>query len=544
MKLSKYLLVGVAALTLVSCEKDDPTFANYVAPKTNTTDEPKDDEPVIPEGATLAEVTIDRNTLYQEIKGFGASDCWAPHFVGKYWTDKRDAIAELLFDQSASGGTTKGIGLSMWRMNLGAGSLEQGDNSGITEVGRRAESYRSGTTDYDWTKCEGQQFFMDKARAYGVESFQFFSNSPLVQYTYNGKARSDRGANANLRPQYYAAFADYMAEVTKHFRDRGYNISHISPFNEPQNGWGGTGQEGSSWTVAEQAKIIRALDEALTAKTVACDILPGETASWNDFTGGQQVLSNYFTAGGENYIGDLTHVKNNLVCGHSYWTDGTWAQIRQTREGVANAAKQYNAEVWQTEWSMLSNDDVYDPNEFPGYTEADEMDIAVHLSRIIHHDLVSANVSSWSYWTSMDAALAEHKTRFMLIRLIPGSGDYTDGSSGDFATTRNLWVLGNYSLCIRPGYIRCKAEVANESANFFGSSYVSPDNGRIVSVYTNNTDGDYYLDNEFEGRNEVMAIKTYTTTADENGNLMPANVRVKEKVVIPAKSVVTVVYDL
>ena len=87
MKISKYLLIGLAALTLASCEKDDPTFANYIPPKGGTEDPGKTEEgPEIPAGAVKAEVTIDRNTTYQTIAGFGASDCWAPAFVGKNWT--------------------------------------------------------------------------------------------------------------------------------------------------------------------------------------------------------------------------------------------------------------------------------------------------------------------------------------------------------------------------------------------------------------------------------------------------------------------------
>ena len=103
-------------------------------------------------------------------------------------------------------------------------------------------------------------------------------------------------------------------------------------------------------------------------------------------------------------------------------------------------------------------------------------------------------------------------------------------------------MLGNYSLCIRPGFVRVDAKVANESAQFFGSSYLSPDNTRLVSVYTNNTEGTFYLQDEFEGRDQIMSIKTYTTNAENK--LTPANVRVKDVVTIPAKSVVTVVYDL
>lgn len=546
MKISKYLLIGLAALTLASCEKDDPTFANYIPPKGGTEDPGKTEEgPEIPAGAVKAEVTIDRNTTYQTIAGFGASDCWAPAFVGKNWTSCRDEIATLLFDQSASGATTRGIGLSMWRVNLGAGSYEQGSDSKIT-ANRRAESFRTGTTDYDWSKCEGQQFFMQKARDMGVESFVLFSNSPLVQYTYNRKAFSARGAkNANLRPANYAAFADYMAEVAAHFKAEGYNVTHISPFNEPQYDWGAgsdgnASQEGSGWSVAQQVQLVRELDKALTNKGIDVNILPGEAANWTELYSSDNILSNYFTAGGANYIGDLAHLKNNLVCAHSYWTDYNWNDMRNVRSQVASAAAQYGADVWQTEWSMLGNDQ-YAADEFPGYSNFEEMDVSIHMSRVIHNDLTLANVTSWSFWTSMDGVNASHRNRFILIGLVPDGADYTDGD-GTYNPTTNLWVLGNYSLCIRPGFVRVDAKVANESAQFFGSSYLSPDNTRLVSVYTNNTEGTFYLQDEFEGRDQIMSIKTYTTNADNK--LTPANVRVKDVVTIPAKSVVTVVYDL
>ena len=52
MKLSKYLLIGFAALSLVSCDKDDPTFADYVPDKNGETEDPdKPSGPEIPAGA-------------------------------------------------------------------------------------------------------------------------------------------------------------------------------------------------------------------------------------------------------------------------------------------------------------------------------------------------------------------------------------------------------------------------------------------------------------------------------------------------------------
>lgn len=552
MNISKYLVLGLAALAFSSCEKDDPTFANYV-PGKDTPDTP--DTPSVvtpPSGAELADVKVDKNITYQTIRGFGASDCWAPQYIGETWTNVRDEIATLLFDQSASGAKTAGIGLSMWRVNLGAGSLEQGADSNIGDAGRRAGCFhtydadsKTFSEDIDWTKCQGLQYWMKKAQEMGVESIVFFSNSPLAQYTYNKKTYSGRGAkNSNLRPNNYAKFAKYLAEVAAHFKTNGYNITHISPFNEPQYAWGAdngnAGQEGSGWSVKQQAQLVRELDAALTEKGVDVNILPGEAANWKELYESDRILENYFTPGGENYIGDLAHVKNNQVCAHSYWTDGDWNTLTSVRTNVANAAKQVNAEVWQSEWSMLT--DNWDTDMFPGYTDATDMDQAMQLSRVINTDLVYGNVSSWCYWTSMDAGTAEHKNRFLLIRLLPDSGDYTEGT-GSYEVTPNLWVLGNYSLCIRPDFVRIDNKLANGSQHFFGSSYLSPDNTRIVSVYTNNTDKTYYLpQDEFEGRDQVQSIKTYTTSATQQ--MEPGTVRVKDFVTIPPRSVITVVYDL
>ena len=103
-------------------------------------------------------------------------------------------------------------------------------------------------------------------------------------------------------------------------------------------------------------------------------------------------------------------------------------------------------------------------------------------------------------------------------------------------------MLGNYSLFVRPGYVRISHDVENENYDFFGSSYLAPDNSRIVSVYTNSTDKTFYLQDEFEGRDAIMGIKTYTTTDEKQ--MEPATVRVKDVVTIAPKSVVTVVYDL
>ena len=91
--------------------------------------------------------------------------------------------------------------------------------------------------------------------------------------------------------------------------------------------------------------------------------------------------------------------------------------MRNVRKQLAQAAQQYDVEIWQSEWSMLG--DGYSSSEFIGYDQATEMDIALYMSKVIHNDLTIAGVSSWSYWTSMDIPRWGHKNRFLLISLEP-----------------------------------------------------------------------------------------------------------------------------
>ena len=171
------LLLSIASALLAGCSDSDSPL---------TPDTPQQPDFVSVEKA----VSIDAGTTYQTMRGFGASDCWTADYVGQYWTRQRDAISELLFSTDIADGRAKGIGLSQWRVNLGGGTAAQGDASGIDEKTRRAASFLTGTGQYDWNNCRGQQYFMQRAKDMGCPSFVLFSNTPPVQFTRNGKGFS------------------------------------------------------------------------------------------------------------------------------------------------------------------------------------------------------------------------------------------------------------------------------------------------------------------------------------------------------------------
>ena len=154
-------------------------------------------------------VSVDLVKTYQTIENFGASDAWSCQFAGDWPEAKRNAIADLLFSrQLKADGSPEGIGLSLWRFNIGAGSAQQGSESGIGDEWRRAESFLDDNGNYDWNRQSGQVWFLKAAKERGVNKFLAFTNSPPVQMTVNKKAFAT-SAQPNLAAANFPVFADF-----------------------------------------------------------------------------------------------------------------------------------------------------------------------------------------------------------------------------------------------------------------------------------------------------------------------------------------------
>lgn len=488
-------------------------------------------------------LTVDVNNTYQTMDGFAASDCWAGNYVGRDWEEsQRASIADLLFSQEIEGGQPKGIGLSMWRSNLGAGTANQGAASDISDKSRRADCFLLEDGTYDWTQAAGQRYFMQQAKLKGCESFVLFSNSAPVWYTINGKGYSNQGANANLKSDKYDDFAAYMATVAKHYEEAGIPIDFISPVNEPQYNWADSKQEGSGWTNTQVATLTRELDTALSDESLNTKILLSEAGSYRylyevkDGANRSNVIADLFDASSSNYVGDLSHVPN-IIGGHAYWTDSNWNSLTSTRKNFWNAAQEKNLRTYQTEWSMLG--DGYNDEHFVDYNSATYMDIAMYMSQVMYHDIANANVSSWSFWTAMDVERWGHKDRFLLISLTPAGGVNGDISqSGTHAARKTLWVLGNYSLFVRPGYKR--VDISNGIDNdMFGTAFVSPDNQKLVLVVTNYKSKAQVFVPQLNGF-EAKSVKRYVTSElsdlkESEGSL--------DALEVPVRSVTTFVFS-
>ncbi|MCR5697108.1 MAG: glycosyl hydrolase [Marinilabiliaceae bacterium] len=553
-----YLILISALAILMGCDKDNTEVSapNEVVPTDTTSTEPATtDTTTTNDEVKATAIVIDAATTYQTIVDFGASDCWTAEYVADYFSEaQKNRAAEWLFSQEISqSGKPAGIGLSCWRVNIGAGSATQGSNSNIDDETRRAECFLSEDGTYDWSRCDGQQWFMQKAKEYGVPHFLLFSNSAPIYYTKNGLANMNRsGQKCNLKDDCYDDFAEFLATVTEHFANDGYNVTYIDPVNEPQFDWN-DGQEGSPWENENVANLVRELNASVEKRGLSSQIIIPEAAkltclyAGNEARGNNQIDAFWNRANTNTYIGDLEHVAP-IVAGHSYWTFTTNNDLTTIRETVRDAAAEYGLNAMQTEWSMLDKEPSATAGFPISYDAATKMDIALYMGKIIHCDLAYGNMAGWSYWTAFAQEKWSQKNRFYLIRMNAAgdSGDESYGvikKGGTLTADKNLWVLGNYSRFVRPGSKRIDLNGANELNGLLGSAYISSDNSQIVAVYVNMNNIDITTEATFKNADAPKSMSVFVT--DANNNLhRTIQGSYNAQITFGARSVTTVVYDL
>lgn len=447
----------------------------------------------IEKGRRGAALSIDLSCERQTMHSFGASDCWRTQYVGANWPeDKRNAIADLLFSTEFDAcGNPKGIGLSLWRFNIGSGSHEAGDAGGVESDWRRTECFLSADGTWDWERQKGQRWMLEAARERGVSFTLGFSITAPYFMTINGMARaSERVPYANLRSECYDDYASFLAKVSKELE-----FDYLSPINEPQWEWVGSNQEGMQATNAECARLVRCIDEKLTAIDSDTEIVFGEAGDirylYRDGTDKpmrDNQIKEMFVADAENDITCCNHIAD-IISGHSYWSTWPLDTLVHTRQQL-RASLLEGYDYWQTEYCpMEQNED----NPSGGNGRDLGMQTALYIARVIHYDLTVAEATSWQWWT----AFSEWNYKDGLIYIDDGylsCGAFTGKEQmietckydGIFRTSKMLWALGNYSFFVRPGMKRVQAETDND--HLLVSAFTDSDAGTVVSVVINTSE--------------------------------------------------------
>ncbi|MEK3761970.1 glycoside hydrolase [Paenibacillus sp. FSL P4-0338] len=504
-----------------------------------------------------AAVTIDGNLRYQTIDNFGASDAWSMDPLGKEWTEEnKNKVADLLFSRS------RGIGLSAWRFNIGAGSAET-DQAIIPDPWRRTEAFKiTEEGPYDWSRQAGQQWFLRAAQERGVESLIAFVNSPPVWMTRSGHAQPDpEVGSSNLKEGSEAAFAAFLIEVLEHFKQEGLEFNYISPVNEPTWDWNHAQQEASRYNNDDLKRVILELHAQLRASGLEAQISAPDGVEitsllddehYREFTGSGVYSSGANSLGLGKYreyikdlLGDpvLKEAVGNKIASHSYWSDYSHPgddRLVKLRQLLDGNLKQYDPEAkyWVTEYCIMGD---YGPGRDLG------MEPALQVARTIHFDLTEADAAAWQWWTAVSKV--DYKDGLLYT-------DYTQpGDEQNILTSKILWSLGNYSKFIRPGAVRIALSGLSQEAGseLLGSAYLHDEEQSMTAVLVNDSLEEKQVQLTLSGLGlKASALRSYVTNAqldlargeDVAADAAADGTAAGEQVfqaVIPAKSVVTLV---
>lgn len=512
------------------------------------------------ESVPTVTVTIDVTDTAQTIRNIGSSGCWYSENIGRYWPQaKKQRIAELLFSRELDEtGTPKGIGLSAWRFNIGGGTAEQGEQSGIRDSCHRVECFLNADGSYDWSKQAGYRWFVQKAQEYGVQDLIAFSNSPPVHFTQNGLGfKTVKDYRSNLRPDKIQAFADFLVEVLQQFENQGIHFDYLSPINEPQWDWsyepGRAKQEGSPWRNDEIYPLVQTLDQTLRTHSLTTKILIPEAAQLDFLARAEGRPENLFKSqqvqafwGSDSpcYVGNLTTVAP-FVAGHSYFADKNDSQLISTRHYLAQAIQQQSnrLEYWQSEYCLLGD----------GFREGKgwrvtEMDHALFLAKVIHHDFVIGGATAWHYWNAYEPGPARCP-QYYLIALSPQPG----GKDGSFTPTKALWALGHYSRFIRPGMKRLRIQRSDNLTDMQAaqqlmiSAFFGVNTAQTVVVVINYQQSDKLLNIKDENLSTSSGLGRgllYLTTSDPGIHMKVSPVDTEEHLIqCPARSLITILFS-
>jgi O-glycosyl hydrolase len=423
----------------------------------------------------------------QVIDHFGASALWTIDPTEGWRTDTKERLALTLLSAA------DGIGLTNLRFDFGGGDTGTGTQTSQPWTWRFPLAMKDGPNEpFVWTRREGQQWFMRRARDLGLQKFTLASNSPPWWMTKNGRAYpSSSSGSTNLDPTKVTEYAQYLAAVIRHFREtEGIVFNHVSPINEPEWDWESGSQEGNRATAADIREVVNALHAELVAQGLddRTRIFLGDHAVVNSLlddlyhfqlTGGTWTGGNNGRYGKyREYLKDLHNHpemvgKLEPVAGyHSYFTDDLNTLGGQMRSRLADNAAARGVGVLQSEFCILGT---YGPGRNL------QLEPARRVFRVIHKDLTAARSLGWNWWL----ALSPHDYKDGLV--------YTDfnaigKSNPQLFNSKLLWTLGHFSRFIRPGFQQIGSGGHDNLQGLMSSSWLSPDGREVVIVAGNLSD--------------------------------------------------------
>jgi len=364
-----------------------------------------------------------------KFQGWGTSFCWWANRIG-YSDVLAQKAAELFYSKD-------GLGLNIIRYNIGGG--DDPTHNHITRTDSEIPGfliYEGDSLVYDWTRDADQRNVMKKAIAScGQEVIvEAFSNSPPYFMTNSGcSSGAIIKSKNNLKNDMYDAFADYLSEVVKHYKDEeGIVFQSLSPMNEPSSDyWGANSwkQEGCHFDFGvSQSKMLKAQAESLERYGLSDVILCGA-----DETSIDSARLGY------NMLTDDAKAALERIDTHTY--QGS------KRKDLMELAQKEGKNLWMSE---VDGGDTVGRN-------SGEMGAALWIADRILLDMNQMMPSAWITWQVIDnhvcAAGRNGKQDSGMPDLSGGYWGFAvcDHDKQEIILTKKYYAFGQFTKFIRPG---------------------------------------------------------------------------------------------
>jgi O-glycosyl hydrolase len=365
----------------------------------------------------------------QVMQGFGAAGAWWPNDLIHFRPEVIRSVADMLF-------SPEGIELSVYRYNIGGGGV------GVTNPVRAPETFLVSPGQYDWDRDPGGRVFLHMAAERSVPILIGFVNSAPPIWTTNSAS-----CGGTLVPGSEAAFAQYLVDVSTHFRDVEHiDLSYLSPMNEPDYRFEGAGQEGMGVPAEQRPAIIQALGRELAERYPSCRVIADESSR----TGEQflhEVSTWLATPNTADYVAALAvhryDYPNDLVL------------------GLADAlAEGYGKPLWSTEVCCFDSRTGAFGQQFDPTIKS-----ALMMANLMWEGMTVAHDAAFHWWVACSSEMGgdprvdpELASRANDVGWNDGLLYYdpnyaTTGNQQIYATKR-YFAMGNFSRYVRPGAVR------------------------------------------------------------------------------------------
>lgn len=488
-KRNKLGLIGVAAVvTLTGCAQQEQPDQTQQSQEVSMEEESKEVQSSVEDKKEPVDDTVVIDPANASIfhdgrfEGWGTSFCWWANRIGYSDTLTQQAV-QAFYDRD------QGLGLNIIRYNIGGGDDPEHDHITRTDSDMPGyavnPSYDEATGaynwEYDWDADANQRNVLLQALKVCTQDavVEGFSNSAPYFMTNSGCSSGAQLSNRNnLKDDAYNAFAQYIADVTEHYKAAyGVEFSSYSAMNEPYTDyWGAYSwkQEGCHFDMGEsQSKMLLALRSTLDANGLEKVQVSGTDETSIDV----QILS----------YGQLSQEAKDAVDRIDTHTYGG-----SRREALRTLAETEGKNLWMSE---------VDGGDTAGES-AGEMGAGLWLAQRIITDMNELRPSAWVMWQAIDNHVSAEGYQG---RVDTGMPDVTGGYWGlavadhdeeQLILTMKYYAMGQFTRYIRPGYTIISGDEHSLAA-------YDSEGQRMIVVMTNVTGNDRKVDVDLSAYSHV-----------------------------------------